>query len=733
MSSINDIYLSYKNCIKQLIDPISKNIAKELIDQQATFEILNGNMEIINRRNYDEFKKTTEIFLKRNFYFIVQNYIINFIINISNIHYDFYLSFFNKIQNTIISLGKIYNNNNKEKIKIIKYLEYCFKKKLNNFSLKYKIFNDNEDIQTQGEIIFESEFLLENFINDEKLITYKNSDSFIYNTINNNKYNYESIEEINFNEKNLCINNLNRDIMNFLNEIKCQFPASFKFDDNDITFNFFLNEIMKQLLNYINQNKSGYFEKLKNKIDLFTFSFRNNCYNKCYGEKEIEEIIKKLNLESSYKNDIHNSLINNYNQNLIQLDYITIILTGRSGVGKSTLINCFLKNNLAKTGVYNVVTMKIQSYKVKFLNFIDTRGYEINENYTPDNAKSDVLKEIESRNANKNHNELIHSIWFCVNNSSLEISEIKALKELKNNAFNIPLIVVFTNAQKMVDINNMKTQVNELFINEDIFITVLAKGTERIDQYGLDDLLNKTLSIIKLNNKNKLFEILREEYINEEKNNLFCKLENIEKDINNQIVRSFINNYTFLKDENEFIEYIYEFIEKIVSSFLNNYNENYMINGLIKSEIVNRFIRLSINSYLDSTQTYINEILIEKSLNYLDMQVYIERLKNISILNNNKLNREKIKKLISQFLKDNFYFLGQKYVIYTYINNFFKDLTGNFVKIIKKIINNILEQDVNIQNEYSNIYTKTFENFEKKLDNLRDENHNIYSLKINYN
>ena len=39
--------------------------AEELIDIQANFEKGNGNMKVYNRKNYEEFKKSIEIFLKK--------------------------------------------------------------------------------------------------------------------------------------------------------------------------------------------------------------------------------------------------------------------------------------------------------------------------------------------------------------------------------------------------------------------------------------------------------------------------------------------------------------------------------------------------------------------------------------------------------------------------------------------------------------------------------------------
>jgi len=110
---------------------------------------------------------------------------------------------------------------------------------------------------------------------------------------------------------------------------------------------------------------------------------------------------------------------------------------------------------------------------------IDTRGYELKKDFLPDDAINNVLETIKSTNENKNLNEIIHCIWFCVNNSSLDPSEKEALKKLKNNEFKIPLLIAFTNAQSADDVESMKKLISSLY-SDDIFIKVLAEPTEDI-------------------------------------------------------------------------------------------------------------------------------------------------------------------------------------------------------------------------------------------------------------
>lgn len=159
ISSITKMYLSYKDIIKENINSLLEEKAKELLDLQANLEIKYGNMNINYRRNLDEFKETIEIFLKRNYYFIIQNYIIYFIINIrvnDGNYFDNFLSeIYDKIKESFISLGNLFDNS-QYSTNIRNYLIYCLNKKLTYFSKENNLYyiNDEKEEQQEERITF---------------------------------------------------------------------------------------------------------------------------------------------------------------------------------------------------------------------------------------------------------------------------------------------------------------------------------------------------------------------------------------------------------------------------------------------------------------------------------------------------------------------------------------------------------------------------------------------------
>ena len=126
-------------------------------------------MYLINKRNLSEFQKTTEIFLKRNYYFIVQNYIIYYIIEKSLIHFIKFISLLFSEFNIIIQKLTNLNNDDTDCILIKSFLEAFFRRKVKSFSYNNNIISltIQEESQMFSPII--SDFIQDRNIQDEQI------------------------------------------------------------------------------------------------------------------------------------------------------------------------------------------------------------------------------------------------------------------------------------------------------------------------------------------------------------------------------------------------------------------------------------------------------------------------------------------------------------------------------------------------------------------------------------
>jgi len=181
------------------------------------------------------------------------------------------------------------------------------------------------------------------------------------------------------------------------------------------------------------------------------------------------------------------------------LNTLNIIVAGKTGVGKSTLINVVFKEKLAETGMGKPVTQHIRKITKKGvpLAIYDTRGLELGKEVQAE-VKKEVIDTISKGLAMYDINEAIHCIWYCINTASnrIEPEEIEWLRELSmdNQITQVPIIVVLTQSFSKKKAQEMR----KMLLNENLdiiqVIPVLAEDYEIEDlgtakAYGLDVLI----------------------------------------------------------------------------------------------------------------------------------------------------------------------------------------------------------------------------------------------------
>ena len=195
------------------------------------------------------------------------------------------------------------------------------------------------------------------------------------------------------------------------------------------------------------------------------------------------------------------------NDKIKNLKTLNIIVVGKSGVGKSTLINSLFRGNFADTGLGRPVTSEIRK-KVKKdypLAIYDTPGFELSSGQQ-NKVKDEILDIIQKGIASKDINDAIHCIWYCVNvggNRTFDESEIKWLKEFtaENRVTQVPIIVVLTQAIPKKKAAEMKKLVEAENLDIVKVVPLLAQDMDFDEEYiarsyGLDTLIDVMAEVL---------------------------------------------------------------------------------------------------------------------------------------------------------------------------------------------------------------------------------------------
>jgi uncharacterized protein (DUF697 family)/GTP-binding protein EngB required for normal cell division len=127
---------------------------------------------------------------------------------------------------------------------------------------------------------------------------------------------------------------------------------------------------------------------------------------------------------------------------MAKLGHANILISGQTGVGKSTLINAVFRVPIADEGIGKPVTKHVQRYDVPGVpvTMFDTPGIELGQ------AKNDVIREYKKSITDSRKGPpdgLIHAAWYCVDAGQARIQDYD-IDIVRALADEVPVILVLT-------------------------------------------------------------------------------------------------------------------------------------------------------------------------------------------------------------------------------------------------------------------------------------------------
>jgi len=180
-----------------------------------------------------------------------------------------------------------------------------------------------------------------------------------------------------------------------------------------------------------------------------------------------------------------------------ELGVVNILIVGRTGSGKSTLINAIFQGKIAETGQGRPVTQTTREYTKEGLplRILDSRGIEA---AAYQETKKSIEQLVDERQSERSTDRHLHVVWLCIDEGSrrVEASDIE-LHELLHRR-SIPVVVVITKSRHD---KGFRAVVQELLPRARQVVRVHAERVEEDDGHivnimGLDVLVQATLEVL---------------------------------------------------------------------------------------------------------------------------------------------------------------------------------------------------------------------------------------------
>lgn len=179
----------------------------------------------------------------------------------------------------------------------------------------------------------------------------------------------------------------------------------------------------------------------------------------------------------------------------------TVLLVGRTGVGKSSIINAVFGQDIAKVGAGQPITQHYSFYEGEFINLYDTRGWELGAT-EEEKFRRDTQKFLTDPPTDSKHTT-VDIIWYVLDAPGARFTDFDA--ELALTAFgNMKILFVLSKADiaHPDQVQALRQAIEETDIPNNIGIVEIAanpqalRGRPAAEKSGLEAIVDATIKAL---------------------------------------------------------------------------------------------------------------------------------------------------------------------------------------------------------------------------------------------